>query len=123
MVAVFHDFVAVFHDFNEKEMSTARCEAPGAVKAALRVQLPLPSRFAYWILANVGLTIAARASMRPEADRCSVSATMRPHHPTDEARDDGCGKRDGELVADLVSKCTGLGKREVVRIRRYSPTH
>jgi hypothetical protein len=30
--------------------------------------------------------------------------------------------RDGELVADPVSKCTRLCKREVVRIRRYSPT-
>jgi hypothetical protein len=30
---------------------------------------------------------------------------------------------DGELIADSVSKCTRLGKREVVRIRWYSPTH
>jgi hypothetical protein len=31
--------------------------------------------------------------------------------------------RYGELIADSVSKRTRLCKREVVRIRRYSPTH
>src|SRR5262249_22451016 len=31
--------------------------------------------------------------------------------------------RDGELVAHPVSKCTRLGKREVMRIRRYAAAH
>src|SRR5215467_10069159 len=31
--------------------------------------------------------------------------------------------RDSELVAHSVSKCTRLGKREVMRIRRYAATH
>jgi hypothetical protein len=30
---------------------------------------------------------------------------------------------DGEFVADSVSKCPGLCKREVVRIRRHSAAH
>src|SRR5499427_7653233 len=31
--------------------------------------------------------------------------------------------RDGEIVAHSVSKCTRLGKREVMGIRRYAAAH
>ena len=85
--------------------------------------LRLRHAFADWAWGNIGLTMLPE----PQCDRKRIDVEFLPPcglitRPMKLAMMDAAN-RDGELVADSVSKCTRLGKREVMRIRRYSPTH
>ena len=65
----------------------------------------------------------AKAVERQSAHQCQLAPTRRVRHWSGGLRDDDCGKRDGEFVADFTAEGRRLGKPKMMRVRRLSSAY